>query len=120
MKLGKSDLDFKKPLTPDVLSNPEHPFVKTLIYIYSMQSFIYSDMNKASRNKDISSIRFFGAYACALGFIIHCGNKQNTSLTSQFTTYRGVQMPLEEAQSIFVPNSKVSLAGFTSTSLDLQ
>ena len=52
------DVEFSKPLTPEILSNPDHPFVKTLIYVYSMESFVFSDMNKASRMKDVSKIKF--------------------------------------------------------------
>ena len=63
------------PLTPQILSNQSHGFVKTLIYVYSMQSFIFSQMNKASRQKDVSMIDYYGPLASALGFIIHCGNK---------------------------------------------
>ena len=63
-----------KPLTPSILSNPQHEFVKTLVYIYSMQSFIFSEINNASRSKDVSKIEFYGAFASALGFIVHCGN----------------------------------------------
>ena len=36
-----SDIDLGEPLTPEILSNSDHIFVKTLIYIYSMQSFIF-------------------------------------------------------------------------------
>ena len=50
------------------------------MYIYSMQSFIFSEMNKASRTKDEYKIKFYGAFASALGFIIHFGNKLNTEL----------------------------------------
>ena len=35
------DVEFSKPLTPEILSNPDHPFVKTLIYVYSMESFVF-------------------------------------------------------------------------------
>lgn len=61
----------KKPLTTEILSNPEHDFVKTLLYIYSMESFVFKEMNKASRYKDLSKINFYGAYASALGYVIH-------------------------------------------------
>ena len=30
------DVEMRKPLTPKILSDPNHKFVKTLIYIYSM------------------------------------------------------------------------------------
>ena len=51
-KLG--DLD--KPLTPKVLSDPDHVITKHLLYIYSMESFIYGELNRASRDKDESKI----------------------------------------------------------------
>ena len=33
--LAKS-VDMKKPLTTKILSDPDHDFVKTMLYIYSM------------------------------------------------------------------------------------
>ena len=72
--LSTSEEDFNKPLTRKVLSDPNNEFVKTLIYLYSMESFIYKEMNKASRKKDVSKIKFYGPFASALGYVIHCGN----------------------------------------------
>ena len=68
-------IDKKKPLTPEILSDSNNDFVKTLIYIYSMESFVFKEMNKASRQKDRSKIKMYGPFASALGFIIHHGNK---------------------------------------------
>ena len=70
------DLDLKKPLTPKILSDPNHDFVKTLVYIYSMQTFIFKEMNKASRTKDTKKIKYYGPLASALSFVVHCGNKK--------------------------------------------
>ena len=72
--MAKSINDFNEPLTHKILSNPKHEFVKTLVYIYSMESFVFSEMNRASRMKDVSKIKFYGAFASALGYIVHCGN----------------------------------------------
>ena len=72
--LAKQEAAFEKPLSPSILADASNPFVKTIIYIYSMQSFVFSEMNKASRLKDESKIKFYGAFASALGFIVHCGN----------------------------------------------
>ena len=71
-KLAKK---FDKPLDIKILSNPKHEFVKTLIYIYSMKSFVFSEMNRTSRLKLVNNIMYYGAFASALGFAIHCGNK---------------------------------------------
>ena len=90
----------QKPLTEKILSDPNHEFVKKLIYIYSMQSFIFSEMNKASRNKDKTKIEFYGPLASAIGYIIHKGNKDQTELahTTKFVTYRGLYIDKEAFQ----------------------
>lgn len=68
-------VDMKKPLTTVILSNPNHEFVKILVYIYTMETFIFKEMNKASRAKDVDKIKFYGPFASALSFVIHSGNK---------------------------------------------
>ena len=73
-KLANLDEDLEKPLTPKILSNPEHKAVKHIMYIYSMESFIYADLNRVCREKDKSKIKYYGAYAAALSFIIHSAN----------------------------------------------
>ena len=70
-------LDMRKPLTHKILSDKNHKFVKMLIYIYSMETFIYADLNKASRQKDAKKIKFYGPFASALSYIVHCGNLQD-------------------------------------------
>ena len=49
-------------------------------------------MNRASRNKDVNKIEFYGALASALSFVLHTGNKKNTELADkeQFLVYRGL------------------------------
>ena len=84
------DVDLKKPLTPSILANPSHSFVKTLMYIYSMECFLFHEMNQASRVKDYEKIQFYGPFAAALSFIIHCGNKKQTRLSGELTVYRGL------------------------------
>ena len=73
-KLGDlGDLD--KPLTAKILSDPSHKIVKIIMYIYSMESFIYEDLNRATRDKDYSKIKFFGAFAAVLSFILYSATK---------------------------------------------
>ena len=63
-------------LTPKILSDPTHNITKHLMYLYSMESFIYNDMNKASREKDESKIKYYGAFAAALSYIIYAASSQ--------------------------------------------
>ena len=74
-KLGTYGHSMYKPLTAKILSNPEHPITRHILYIYSMESFIYADMNQACRVKDASKIRFYGAFAAALSYIIYNANR---------------------------------------------
>ena len=75
-------------------------------------------MNKASRDKDISSLEFYGPLASALSFIVHSGNKRNTNLQEKFIVYRGIHnIHTKELQSRFKNDSKIRLTGFTSSTL---
>lgn len=67
-------VDMNKPITPELLADPSNGFVKMIVYIYSMESFIFKELNAASRNKDESKLKFYGPLASALSFIVHCGN----------------------------------------------
>lgn len=75
-KLG----DMNKPLNPKILSNPNHKITRHILYLYTMESFIYSDINKTSREKDASKIQLYGPYAAALSYIIYFANKNKTKI----------------------------------------
>ena len=116
----------KKPLTPKILTDPNHEFVKTLIYIYSMQSFVFEELNKASRYKKEEFIPMFGPFAAALGFIVHNGNieskmkirffqRSNKQVTK---TYRGLIVKESELDEKYRVGETTKLLGFTSTSLN--
>ena len=115
-KLG--DLD--KPLTPKILSKPTHPVTIYILYLYSMESFIYSELNKACREKDTSKIKYYGAYAAALSYIIYFANSNRKNHKMQGTTvlYRGLQMHPCEVEK-FARGFITYLVGYTSTSQNL-
>ena len=93
-KLGSLD----KPLTPTILSNPNHVITKHILYLYSMETFIYSEMNRASRMKDQSKIKYYGAFAASLSYIIYFANykRGDSKLEGSNTLYRGLKMKKEE------------------------
>ena len=72
-ELSRSNLN--TPLTPKILSNPGHRVTRHVLYLYSMESFIYSDMNRAIRDQDKHGIEHYGAFAAALIYIIYNANK---------------------------------------------
>ena len=59
-----------KPLTKKILKDFNHPVTKKLIYIHSMETFIFTDMKKASLEKDETKIPTLGPYAAALSYIL--------------------------------------------------
>ena len=88
-KLG--DLD--RPLTPRILSNADHKITQHLLYIYSMASFIYIDLNKACRYKKEESILLFGAFAAALSYILYEANgKRKDLIDGELVLYRGLKL----------------------------
>ena len=106
-----------KPLTPKILSNPEHIAVRHIMYIYSMESFIYADLNKVCRQKDVSKIKFYGAFSAALSFIIHSANQNRVSnkLENSTNLFRGLKLFQREVDQ-FEQGSTTNLLGYTSTS----
>ena len=69
-KIGTQNFDLNKRLTFDILRNPDHLVTKTLIFIHTMETFIYNDLKKASINKDCSRVKTLGPYAFVIGKII--------------------------------------------------
>ena len=59
-----------QPLSYKILFDPDHPVTQTLIYIHSMETFIYGDMKKVSLDKNIAKVKTLGPYAIALGAIL--------------------------------------------------
>lgn len=112
--------DQDKPLTPRILSNANHPITQHIIYLYTMQSFIYADLNKSCRQKDRKMIQFFGPMAAALGYIIHSANHYSKNgMKGTRTLYRGIKL-LESEIETFDEGSMVPMSGYQSTSTQMQ
>ena len=120
-KLANLENELDKPLTTKILSDPEHKVVKHILYIYSMESFIYEDLNRVCREKDKTKIKFYGAFAAALSFIIYSANQNRISnkLHRVTTLYRGVKLTEVELEQ-YNQGYRTNLLGYTSTSLDFK
>ena len=55
-----------------VTDEPEHPDVKAVLLMYSLDCFLFQRLNKISREKDSSAVETLGPYAVALTKIINC------------------------------------------------
>ena len=83
-----------------------------------MESFIYYDLNKASRDRNVNSIKYFGPFAAALSYILYYANSRmdnQLQLNGQNTLYRGVKLTDSELEAYQV-GSRVHLRGYTSSS----
>ena len=84
-----------------------------------MESFIYTDLNQASREKDKSKLKFYGAFAASLSFIIYTANsnrRRDHKLKGTNVLYRGLKLEPAEVTRSFEVGKKVHLMGYTSTS----
>ena len=72
--LGSIGYEPEKPLTQKILADSTNSITKLILYLYSMESFIYTDLNRACRSKDSHAIKYYGAYSAALSFIIDNAN----------------------------------------------
>jgi hypothetical protein len=54
-----------------MLFNADNIITKTIIYIYSMESFVYKELNKASRLQDMSKVPTLGPFSVLLGQIVY-------------------------------------------------
>ena len=53
-------------LTEHMLADANHDVTKAVMYLYSMETFIYTAINRASREQDKSKIETLGPYAVLL------------------------------------------------------
>ena len=53
------------------LSDPEHPHVKAILNLYSLESFLFKRLNESMREQDTSVIKTLGPFAVALTTVIN-------------------------------------------------
>lgn len=46
----------KNEIKPSDIDNPDSLLVKSILFLYSMETFLYSSLNKADREGDASKI----------------------------------------------------------------
>ena len=90
------------PLKSSTLRNPNSKITKHMLYIYSMQSFIYEHLNRACREKQEHSLKSFGPYAAALSYIIHFANLRRKDKLSSCVLFRGLSLSDKEIESYIV------------------
>ena len=91
--------DWNESLTDKTLWNPTSDVVCALLWIYSMETFVYSSLNAATRDHDPAYVNTLGPLAQALGYIVFRAEskrpKDSSSLPgNKFSDlYRGISLP---------------------------
>jgi len=62
--------DFNRAITEDSLKNPSSEILCLLLWIYSMECFVYKQLNAATRDNDQSYVATLGPMCLCLGTII--------------------------------------------------
>jgi hypothetical protein len=77
-------------LTCEILENLQHPITKFILYLHTLETFLYKDLKTASREKDESKIMTLGPYALVLSYILSSTDYSNQS--QKIFVYRGMRI----------------------------
>ena len=85
------------PIDKKWLSDPDHPLTALILYIWTMESSIYSRLNEVQRENDTSYSPMLGPYAFLLTHILNNAMKYRTDIDlTRFTNgvylYRGMSL----------------------------
>lgn len=68
----KIDVEKKdEKIKPTDLMQPNNPICGLILYIFSMDTFIYEALKEAALNEDTSKVQNLGAFAWVLSYIIY-------------------------------------------------
>ena len=74
------EIDHNAPLNTYILSNPDHPVSEIILYLYTIDSWLFSQINSGSREGDQAKIETLGPYAKAFGRIIALAARRRTDI----------------------------------------
>ena len=80
------------PLTPKILSDPNHDITKHLLYIYSMDSIVQTTLNEATKARDFDKVETLGPFAVVFSEIIFFAN-HNRNVFKGLDVYRATCLP---------------------------
>ena len=74
------DKDRDIPLTEEILKDPTHPVPSLLTYLYTLDLFLFQELNKGSKEGDMAKVDTLGPYAAAFGEVITYAAMKRTDL----------------------------------------
>lgn len=93
--------DRDTPIKVDDLWDPDHPICGLILYIWTLETFLYREVNQASKYADKTKILTLGPYAYALGYCVGSAARKRKDIKVEIfrngvELYRGTS--LTEAQ----------------------
>ena len=79
LNAGFDDYPNGSILTCEILKNPQHAITNFILKLHTLETYLYKDLKKASREKDESKIMTLGPYALVLSYIISNADYSNNS-----------------------------------------
>lgn len=68
--LTENEASLDTPIDKAILSDPNNPLVLLVLYIYSMETFVFPTIMRASRTGDKSKAKTLGPYTLVLSEIM--------------------------------------------------
>jgi hypothetical protein len=81
-------------LTWKILEDKSHKITKFILYLHTLESFLYKELKHASRNKDEDKIMSLGPYALVLTYILNKSNQIKEN--ERIFVYRGMKMTKQQ------------------------
>lgn len=99
-------------------NDPKHKDVKAILFLYSLESFLYVRLNQISREFNESAVTTLGPYSVALKRVIDTvQSKREDNTAGPFYCYRGLALTQQQISS-WSKRKKIFLDGYNSASMD--
>ena len=117
--------EFHEPLNHVDLFNPNKEVTQNILYIFSLETFLYKAINAASKQQDESKIETLGPFARVLSWIVLAAEKNktydievlpNTKFTKLYRATTLHESQVDEFEDM--KGTRITLTGFISAVRD--
>lgn len=96
-----------EPIPYHVLTDANHPTTSALFQIYSLEFWLFNEINKASRAKDNKKVSTLGPFATILSVALDHAQKSRQSYLSESMIYKPFSLPKNKANFIELYKKRV-------------
>merc|ERR1712070_205965 len=74
------DIDMDAPITMEMIRDPDHEVIQFILWLYTLDAFLFADLNEGSKEGDMAMIDTLGAFAAVFGTIINYSARNRTDI----------------------------------------